>query len=117
MKKRIVKLLISSLALFSMIACTGSEPEDSSEPSSSAPTYYTVIFKNWDESVLREMHIIEGHEAKYTGKTPEREFDGVYIYTFVGWDKAEELKSVTTDLVVYAVYDAVMEQWSPIYWD
>ncbi len=58
---------------------------------------YTVVFKDYDGTVLKTEEIEEGMSA-VAPTDPSREG-----YTFTGWDK--ELDNVTSDLEVKAVYD------------
>ena len=48
-------------------------------------TYYSVVFKNWDGTILYTTNVIEGHTPIYNGNIPTRPSDGQYNYTFNGW--------------------------------
>lgn len=48
-------------------------------------TYYSVVFKNWDGTVLYTTNVIEGHTPIYNGNIPTRPSDEQYNYTFNGW--------------------------------
>lgn len=71
------------------------------EPATSNPTQsgsrtYTVIFQDYDGTVLKTQTVKKG-KAATAPANPTRE-----NYTFVGWDKSFD--KVTTDLVVVATY-------------
>ena len=108
----------------SQISSSENKSEQSFIPSSGTPsisnseqTYYHVTFVNYDDSVLYEADVLEGSEAEYKGEEPTKEEDDEFTYEFKGWDKENELKSVITNLLVTAEYEAVAkEQWSPIDW-
>ena len=57
---------------------------------------YTVIFKDWDNSILNEQQVSYG-EAAIAPETPVR--DG---YTFIGWDV--DFSNIQSDLIVTALY-------------
>ena len=59
-------------------------------------TYYTVTFKDWDGTVLKNEQVEKGHSATAPAN-PTREG-----YTFSGWDK--DFSNVQSDLVVTAQY-------------
>ena len=48
-------------------------------------TYYSVVFKNWDGTVLYTTNVVEGHTPIYNGNIPTRPSDEQYNYTFNGW--------------------------------
>ena len=61
------------------------------------PIYYTVTFKDWDETVLKEEQVLRG-QAATPPADPVREG-----YTFTGWDK--DFSNVQSDLTVTALYE------------
>ena len=90
------------------------EEQSSSIPT---PTSYHVIFQNDDETVLLEIDVLEGNEAIYSGETPTKEEDDEFTYEFIGWDKEEDLKAVSSNVTTKAVYKAnAKENWGPIIW-
>ena len=68
------------------------------------PTQYTVVFKNWDGSVLQSMQVEEGQIPQYTGATPTKPSDAQYFYTFSGW--TPQIVVVTADATYTATYTA-----------
>ena len=107
--KRILKLVLSSFALLTLIACTPNNSDTSTE------TYYTVTFVNYDNSVLQEICVLEGSEATYSGATPTRAEDDEFTYEFKGWDK--DLTSITEDVTTMAEYNyTAKENWGSIIW-
>lgn len=53
---------------------------------STAPTTYTVTWKNWDGSVLEtDADVAEGATPEYNGNEPTKPEDDDYTYTFAGW--------------------------------
>ena len=99
---------------------SSSNPSSSSEePSSSVPTptYYHVVFQNYDETVLLEIDVLEGNEAVYSGETPTKPEDDEFTYEFEKWDQEDNLKVITSDVTTKAVFKATAkENWGPIIW-
>ena len=128
--KKLLKLIISSVALVSLISCTdqnnSSKEVNSSDPiniSSETPstslepteTYYHVRFVNYDESLLYEVDVKEGEAALYSGETPTKPEDDEFTYEFKGWDK--DLSSITDDVTTMAEYSYIpKENWGSIIW-
>lgn len=125
--KKVFKILLSSFALFSLIACVdtnndsssknkidSSSIEDTSSPSlTPQEVYYRVTFLNYDETKLYEVDVLEGHEAVYSGETPTRAEDDDFTYTFKEWDK--DLSEITEDVTTKAVYNLTAKNnWGPI---
>ncbi len=65
---------------------------------------YTVVFKNWDGSVLATQTIIEGNSA-VPPEVPERGSVGDIAYVFSGWDTSYE--NITGDTVITAEFETV----------
>ena len=93
-----------------------SSASESSIPSSSTPEgYHHVVFQNYDETVLYEVDVEEGHEAIYVGETPVKPEDEDFIYEFSGWDK--DLTNILSDVIAVAQYSyTAKENWGPIIW-
>ena len=62
---------------------------------------YLVTFKNYDGTVLKTQNVASGGDAN-PPKSPTREGNEQYYYTFVGWDIS--YKNVTADIVCTAEY-------------
>ena len=63
---------------------------------------YTVVFENYDGTVLQSEVLPYGSEVSYKGETPERATDN-YVYQFIGWNKT--VSKVTGDVTYTAVFD------------
>lgn len=69
------------------------------------PTYYTVKWLNYDNSVLEvDEKVLKGEIPTYNGETPTKPSDDTYDYSFIAWDK--ELKPVESDISFVATYNA-----------
>ena len=110
--KKILTVLVSTFALFSLVGCKNDESSSQEEK-----IRYKVTFLNYDDTFLYETMVYEGREAKYSGKTPTREVEGEtdYTYEFAGWDK--DISCITCDLTTRATFKMVGEEdWGPIEW-
>ena len=87
---------------------------DSRGDNSSSQKYYHVTFQNYDGTVLYEVDVLEDETAVYQGETPKRSSDGVYNYSFYGWDK--ELANINSDTTIVATYRATEIEWGTIHW-
>ena len=67
------------------------------EQNAQDPIYYTVIFQDWDGSILKNEQVEQGKSATAPA-APVREG-----YTFIGWDK--DFSNVQSDLTVTAQYE------------
>ena len=129
--KKFLGLLISSIAIISLVSCknpkqsSGSKDDEASsiipisyseiDHSASLETYYHVTFVNYDDSVLYEVDVLKGETAEYKGETPVKPEDDEFTYEFDGWDK--ELTNIQSEVVAVAQYKFVAkENWSPIIW-
>ena len=113
--KKVFKILLSSFALFSLISCVDQSGNENSTSSNLEPVYYHVVFKNYDETILSEIDVLEGTEAVYSGETPTKAEDDEFTYEFDGWD--QDLTNIQTDVTAIATYKPVAkENWGPIEW-
>lgn len=92
MKKLPILMTFSALMVFSLAGCN----------KNTGPTYCTVTFKNYDESILSQSSVEVGKDVDYEGVTPSRANTDEFTYTFNGWDKS--LKNIQGDSVRYAQY-------------
>lgn len=141
--KKTIRTILSSLALIALISCGGhiaTDSGDSSVISDSGDTSISsevdtstsdlssdssnsslievthhVRFVNYDDALLYETDVLEGHKAEYVGDAPTRPDDDEFTYTFKEWD--QDLSSITSDLTTKAVYTVKgRENWGPIIW-
>ena len=108
-----IGILLSSIALFSLIGCTNDESVSETKPQ------YKVTFLNYDDTFLYETMVFEGNKAYYSGKVPTREVeiegDSDFVYKFTGWD--EDLSAIYSDVTTRATYEYVaIQDWGPINW-
>jgi len=47
---------------------------------------YTIIFNNWNDTLLEQQDLKHGDVVTYTGVTPTKTGDAQYTYTFAGWN-------------------------------
>ena len=77
-------------------------------------TYYSVVFKNWDGTILYTTNVIEGHTPIYNGNIPTRPSDEQYNYTFNGWTPS--LGPVYGNIEYTASYAATEIPVEPVYY-
>lgn len=78
-------------------------------------TYYKVTFMNYDDSILKEINVIEGNTAVYDLDIPKKPSDDEFDYEFSGWDK--ELDNINEDIIVKALFtQKAKKDWSEIEW-
>jgi len=68
-------------------------------------TQYTIVFKNWDGSVLQSTQVEEGKIPQYTGATPTKPSDSQYSYTFSGW--TPQIVAATADATYTATFKSI----------
>ncbi len=82
------------------------------------PNYinYTVVFKNWDGTVLSTQTYHWG-DAVTAPANPTREKDDTYTYTFAGWD--QEIVSCAGDATYTANYNSAYINYMVVFknWD
>ena len=111
--RKVFKILLSSFALFTLISCVDKSGNENSNSSVLDPVYYHVVFKNYDETVLSEIDVLQGTEAVYSGETPTKAEDDEFTYEFDGWDK--DLTNIQADVTTLATYKSVAKEgWGPI---
>ena len=64
--------------------------------------YCTVTFKNYDNTLLKEVTVVKGSNVTYSGQTPSRPKTPKLEYTFIGWDAS--LENITSDCVRVAQF-------------
>ena len=82
--KKVLKILFSSFALFTLISCVDQSGNENSSSSIPQQVYYHVVFKNYDETILSEIEVLEGTEAVYSGETPTKVEEDGFLYEFDG---------------------------------
>ncbi len=84
---------------------------------------YTVTFKDYDDTVLKEVIFAYGETPYYSQGTPHRDADDDYTYEFFGWYcpstnytyqvlPLQILPPVTMDLTFVAVYTPIERQYT-----
>ncbi|MBQ9991823.1 MAG: S-layer homology domain-containing protein [Firmicutes bacterium] len=78
---------------------------------------YSIVWKNWDGSMLDADVADYGTIPSYTGSTPQRAGDAQFTYSFKGWTPA--VVSVTGDAEYLAEYDASVNEYTVkwVNWD
>ena len=66
--------------------------------------FYTIQFKNYNDTLLQSIQVQEGQMPVYSGATPTRDEDEENVYTFIGW--TPNVVVATADAVYTAVYEA-----------
>ena len=61
-----------------------------------------VDYYNWDDTLLYRDQVRCGMPSIYQGKTPTREPDEYYTYTFTGWDR--DLSKISEFPVFHRLY-------------
>ena len=110
-----IGILLSSIALLSLIGCTNDESVSETKPQ------YKVTFLNYDDTFLYETMVFEGSKAYYSGKVPTREVEteegteSDFEYVFTGWD--QDLSAIYSDITTRATFEYTgKEDWGPIIW-
>lgn len=66
---------------------------------------YEIKFVNWDDSELQTSYVLEGVTPVYSGETPERPMDDIFVYGFKGW--TPEIAAATEDATYKANIEAI----------
>ncbi len=92
----------------------GIESSESHESqSSSTIKKYTIIFKNYDGTILQQENLEYGTMPEYKGTTPTKEGTTEYSYTFIGWDK--EIVRISSNTEYTATYSSVKNKYKVIF--
>lgn len=62
---------------------------------------YTIKFVNYDDSVIKEIEVIEGETIQYEGDEPEKPSTDEHSYEFSGWDPELAEDTVATADATY----------------
>lgn len=90
-----------------------STSESSSSESSSEATIYTITWKNYDGTVLRQDPVYEGDTPVYQGNNPTKASDAQYDYTFSGW--TPEVGPATGDREYTATYSSQVRRYTVVW--
>jgi len=76
-----------------------------------APTVYTVIWKNYDGTILEtDKDVASGSMPEFNGQTPVKPDDTQYTYIFKGWDPA--LSELTGNIRYTAQFDQTLRSYT-----
>ena len=77
---------------------------------------YTVVFKNWDGTVISTQTVEYGKGAQAPAN-PTKQGDAQYSYTFASWDKA--FNNITGDTTVTATFSQTLNKYTVTFvnWD
>ena len=78
-------------------------------PSDTDPVEYTVVFKDFDGTVLSTATYPLGENVELPAN-PARPADAQYTYTFAGWDK--DVVAVTEDVTYTATYTSTLNNYT-----
>lgn len=93
---KIKTILFASILFIPLSACS----------TNSKPTF-TVTWKNWNDTILEtDLNVKEGSTPSYDGKTPTRDSDTQFTYTFEKW--TPDLSIVVSDVTYKAVFKSTL---------
>ena len=72
--------------------------------------FYTILFKNYDGTLLQSSEVQLGKVPVYTGATPTKQGDAQYTYTFNGWDK--EIVAATAHTTYTATFTQTVNKYT-----
>ena len=84
-----------------------SESTDSEDSTGNQSTTFTVIFEDFDGTVLKKIEGVEKGDIIYPPENPTREG-----YYFVGWNK--NFENIESDLTITAQYQTLVSLTTPI---
>ncbi|MCR5113189.1 MAG: DUF6273 domain-containing protein [Acholeplasmatales bacterium] len=85
-----------------------SNPEESVNPGTDDNVYYTITFKNDDDTILYSADYKEGTMPSYDG-TPTKDKTAEFTYTFNGWNPS--IEAVSRDMVYTATYTSTLNSY------
>lgn len=88
--------------------------KDVSIPNEAKPNYYSVIWKNYDGSILEIAYKVKEGTIPTCGTTPVKE-DGAHFFNFVGWDP--EVAPIKENMVYTAKFEQDMTKHLVIFKD
>lgn len=74
------------------------------------PKLRTIVFKNWNDTVLEQQQLLDGELPEYKGETPTKTADAQYTYTFIGWDR--DIEVVTKDTFYTAQFSSTLNKYT-----
>ena len=74
------------------------------------PKLRTIVFKNWNDTVLEQQQLLDGELPEYKGETPTKAADAQYTYTFIGWDR--DIEVVTKDTFYTAQFSSTLNKYT-----
>lgn len=96
---------------YSSVDTTTTSTSTSTSSDSDDSIYYTITWKNYDDSLLATSQVKEGETAIYPlEEEPSRARTDQYTYIFSGWD--HELKNVMESFVTKAVFVEKINQYT-----
>ena len=79
----------------------------------SAPTVYTLTWRNWDGAELDWGYLEEGDYPEYRGNAPTRPTDALNTYSFSGW--TPEITYASGDITYVATFNQTPREYTVTY--